>query len=325
MEDRFHHSPRAGHEGGPAGVFASDGATAWVVSFTTHGLWTYRTTDNGVHWKEWHQRFAGENISNGIEQMVFSDPNHGWVLVLGGAGMGSAGHEILRTSDGGKTWARVEYATMTGKSSPHALPLCNGAVSTISFVGPEIGWVTGICGAISNSKEVFQSTDGGHKWHRAHVSAPVKNLKYFSAGQVVDVSQTVRQPPSELMPVAVANPSEFLLYHSGDAGLHWTPTSAVKEAGSGIGPSFLYAPYSASTSWVLLGSYVKDKARPTLWRTINGGTSWSALAKPFAAGQILQLDFPTTNAGFAVASTGKVYVADDAGKNWKVDASTLSG
>ena len=292
-------------------TFASIGIRrAWAVATSGRGVWTYRTDDGGAKWIPAFQYFAGSGQSPFASQLVFSNRKDGWLLLHGGGAAGSVGNAIIRTVNGGKTWRRVEYQYIS-TSSPHSLPACDDSAASISFVGSSVGWVTGICGAAPQRKQVFRSTDGGRTWRQAAVTNPVSHLEYFDPGQVV-----VTGAQSELLPVAVQTPNEFMLYRSATGGKSWVATNPIRLKGS-LEPTFVYAPFSAATSWVLVGALGQAKnPNPELWRTTNGGVSWRVVSYRFRTVDLVELDFVTTSKGFALGTGYNIYITNDGGKKW---------
>lgn len=307
--------------GGPHVLFASIGLdTAWAVIPSAHGLRTYRTVNGGVTWAYSHQPFAGENNTWGPQQLVFADPQHGWLLLHDGVNSNSrvsstlgtlhsrsegslcgifryVPHEILRTSDGGRVWTRIEYALVNNHTSRRALPPCDDPGTYLSFINAKIGLATCTCGA----KHVFRTEDGGRMWRQEAMPAPMTDS---APGQL-----TVVGPHKILLlPVALDSPPAFVLYRSIDGGLSWKPTTAIGSS-SDFSPNF--SPLSNLTSWVELG--------PVLRRTTDGGIRWYVMTKkaPFIVPP--QLDFVNKSDGFALSPTGgshHLWVTTDSGRHW---------
>jgi hypothetical protein len=66
-------------------------------------------------------------------ELIFADAVHGWLLLHDGAAAGSAPQAILRTTNAGRRWTRVEFNYLIGHPSPKSLPACDGAVAYLSF------------------------------------------------------------------------------------------------------------------------------------------------------------------------------------------------
>lgn len=90
-----------------------------------------QTTNSGTTWTE-------QTIASNIQQLrkvQFVDSLHGWITVFGPGG-------VLRTTDGGQTWAHVSTSPL---------------FSAISFIDTLNGWGIG-------TNTVFRTRDGGVSW-----------------------------------------------------------------------------------------------------------------------------------------------------------------
>jgi len=241
-------------------------------------------------------------------QLVLADPAHGWLLLLGSPAAGSAPQAILRTSNSGRSWTRVEFAYLNGHRSHLSLSSCNGAVANLSFINSTVGWATGQCGAFPEGKLISQTTDGGRAWHAVAVPTPGFKLSYFDPGQVTLVGRGLL-----LLPVSLTRPAAFILYRSIDGGMSWKPTSAIRARGVAqyIGPAMSYGPFSNLTSWVMLNG--------VLHRTTDGGNAWYVMARHSGLGAQPELDFVNQNDGFALRgpSSSHIFITTDSGRQWR--------
>jgi photosystem II stability/assembly factor-like uncharacterized protein len=112
----------------------------------------YKTTDAGAHWD---LQFTNDNPKAFFDAMAFWDAGHG--LVMGDSVDGR--FDILTTSDGGKTWARVPPEHL-----PPALPnegAFAGSGTNIAVSGRGDAWIgTGA----STRCRVLRTRDGGTTW-----------------------------------------------------------------------------------------------------------------------------------------------------------------
>jgi len=105
-----------------------------------------------------------------------------------------------------------------------------------------------------------------------------------------------------------------------DGGQTWfnvTPAGAAT-LGYGTGGSFL----SNSLAFVLVGDPTNPIANATLYRTSDGGLSWTSNSVPFGSGDLRFLDdkngWIMAQLGVAAGSNAvSVYQTTDGGKNWK--------
>jgi photosystem II stability/assembly factor-like uncharacterized protein len=179
----------AGH-----GIAASDSVDGRFVIITT--------TDGGRHWTEvpgasLPAALPGEGgfAASGTNIAVFGT-NHAWI----GTGAGPAAR-VLRTPDGGRTWAVAATPLKSGASS---------GIFSVAFRDAQHGVVVG--GDYRKEQEAVENlavtADGGATWMlvAAHALSGFRSVVAFGAGG----RTAIAVGPSG------ADWSE-------DAGLHWTP------------------------------------------------------------------------------------------------------
>ncbi len=109
-------------------------------------------TSDGVHW----QRKSIPGVaSDFLGPIVLLDRLHGWIAVNELSG----GYAILRTSDGGNTWQRVEL---------NPLPM-GDQVLALAFADRSHGWAVG-GNEGGGGGIIFATTDGGVSWQRQLVT-----------------------------------------------------------------------------------------------------------------------------------------------------------
>jgi photosystem II stability/assembly factor-like uncharacterized protein len=138
------------HAGPPAFSFLDTSHgwfSCWNVYCTNEnpGLEVRRTSDGGRHWQ-----IATEETA--VLAMTFSDVRNGIAHEFGVADTGG----IVRTTDGGRTWIKVEI--------PHLKK-----VGTMDFPSGQIGWITDREGA---DLLLFRTLDAGHHWEERRMSIP---------------------------------------------------------------------------------------------------------------------------------------------------------
>jgi photosystem II stability/assembly factor-like uncharacterized protein len=126
-------------------------STIWAA--TTEG--TYKSTDGGVNWNHVLDVVMGTDIA-----IHPNDPN---IVFVACGGMGSPGHGVYRTQDGGDNWVMMDLLgqsfTFRGKaklamsqSSPNVVYASVGKSSGALFTGESIAsWL-------------FRTNDGGDNW-----------------------------------------------------------------------------------------------------------------------------------------------------------------
>jgi photosystem II stability/assembly factor-like uncharacterized protein len=193
------------------GVWFTGDSTGWIVGSSGAVL----KTVNGNHWSK-----VNSPITNTIYDLMFSDTDNGWIS--GDNGL------ILHTVDGGGTWFFQNAGT-------------NDAIISVSFTGPNSGWLAGTYG----SGWLRHSLDGGDTWvdysiqdaaqtyvvffrtlYRGWVGS--EGIVYFSDD--IGESWSVQQLPDESQPVIDLfftddttgwAMTEKRIHHTSDAGIHW--------------------------------------------------------------------------------------------------------
>jgi photosystem II stability/assembly factor-like uncharacterized protein len=150
-------SPCPAHQ---AGRLYSDGATAlWAMCSPPRGPSVLRLSeDGGVHWATLPARVGGVDLQPASAQVA-------WALTTAG--------QLLRTGDGGRTWAKVWYG---GRPEPALLggrtPVLIASSPTTATVIAQVtrGRVDGH--AAQTDFVTYRTTDGGRTWHPSVVRLP---------------------------------------------------------------------------------------------------------------------------------------------------------
>ena len=272
----------------PAGFWASS-PRVWELP-APPGL--YVTRDEGRHWA-----LARSDLSlSGMTEASFASPVSGVGFPSpDSTGLASSGDFGLRTRDGGRSWAAVQF------SAPSFLGDITTEVpfSTVDFANSEDGWIGGADG-------VEATTDGGTTWTAQLATAqPVEELSFADAEN------------------GWALTSDELLATS-DGGRRWTA-----EPGIALG-AFSYVQLVGADfgTGVVCGQPGGTRALVTH----DEGRSWSLL--PLAGadeldcgsvvpspGTISGLCFGTARAGWAVLrgpgqAAARVEKTEDGGEHW---------
>ena len=108
----------------------------------------FHTTDGG---KTWRQMLPPEfRRKSGIESISFINKNKGWAAGLNFVNSPDSTDTdldfLLKTTDGGKTWTKVE----TGIKEPHGF-------DRVKFTNEKNGWLLG-------DRTIYRTPDGGDSW-----------------------------------------------------------------------------------------------------------------------------------------------------------------
>ena len=152
-------------------VFAIDRSTAWVAG-NYNAVGPYRTTDAGDHWRPPTSLPTWTAFNRSISDLFFIDADIGWL---------SIGNEILKSTDGGKTW--TSYETISDDSLSPDIP-------TIHFIDQNTGWAI-------RDRQIIKSIDGGETWALLHIVSEMystlNDLQFIDAsiGWVVGANETI--------------------------------------------------------------------------------------------------------------------------------------
>jgi photosystem II stability/assembly factor-like uncharacterized protein len=128
-------------------AFSADSPSATALAVTTDGgqKWTVPTVPRGP-----------ENLCQSYPDFAADSPNDWWLLCVGGAAAGSSTKALMRSTDGGQTWATVSsVSSLTTPSPPGSLSLAEPAA--LAAASPSQLWLAGFNG-------MTESSDGGVTW-----------------------------------------------------------------------------------------------------------------------------------------------------------------
>lgn len=256
------------------------------------------------------------NVGTWISGMHFINNNTGWACGTGGV--------IHRTTDGGATWATVNYG---GKSE----------INDVFFVNATTGWAVGTEGTI------LKSTDGGITWtpQTSGVTTELADVYFASAtngwaavgtnlGGGATTSTILRTTDGgaswipATVPVAATsiNSIDFVsatvgyaagnarrVFKTVDGGITWTNIT-VPTALLPTGNHTFYAIDAIDANTVLVGG-----SNNSMYRTIDGGTTWTAVTGVVSS-QTRDICFWSATNGVAVGNGGRVLTTTNGGVTW---------
>ncbi len=254
------------------------------------------TGDGGQNWVQLNS--PGLTV---VQQLAFTDAQHGWALVSTDAGNNTTRCAIMATLDGGQTWTQqwvkdvqqegrpylVQFldtsngfallgnsfaATMDGGADWVQRSIAQG-MNSFSFASRLEGWATG-------ANSIWHTTDGGVTWHRQW-TVPDKIKSEFPGGGGVVAFVSPNSGWALFQGEGSMFKTSKLVVHTDDGGSNWLVTSAylppaanfpVNEAPHYTTVSF--DPASATTA-LLAASPPTDY--PVLYRTTDSGRNWETL------------------------------------------------
>lgn len=146
---------------GGCGIFIAGDSTLYAVGRFYGPSLIYKTTDRGNSWEYW----SLDSLAGGLVDAYFWTPDSGIVIGSTGPFLDSAG-VILRTYDGGQTWARL-YVTQEDERM----------LWKISFPSPQIGYISIQQFGNQTPQKFLKTTDGGFTWQELPYRTNVYNAQ----------------------------------------------------------------------------------------------------------------------------------------------------
>jgi photosystem II stability/assembly factor-like uncharacterized protein len=296
-----------------------DGSDAWVVKiggsagvYSDHVV-VFSTTDGGTTWRQSQpMQLTPARPDDFIKAaMCFIDPQDGF-LALGSGPLGQSGQPDMtvsafyRTSDGGLHWQWISDPDVQARKSGLRC-LFDG----MAFSSPQDGWIRGECPV------VFVTHDGGATWSLQDSGA----IAYF-----FDSTHGVVEYP----PLVSNSPSRYPIATSSDGGLTWATRGVVPISGC-------FAVFVDTLhGWCIVnpGSIDPAAGKPAdaeIYRTVDGGRSWSLASRMGTNGAWIALDFLSAKVGFLSTGTNpaqagwRFFKTADGGFTWSHVPSSVSG
>ncbi len=246
-------------------VFFLDRDHGWASAFNYNvepfGTVLLKTADGGQNWDT--ASFSVPNIF--VTCILYLDPMNGW--------MGGKPHALLRTKDGGATWAQAPVDTSVLAFFP---------VLKIRFYNARYGYA---CGGMFDIAGVIWRTDnGGDRWYALDpTEAPadeVHQLHFYDSLNVIGAGGD----PDFGYGVGMIRTS--------DGGLHWNYTP-IGFQGNAFDLDFR----NDKEAWAPLGPQGK------LIYSLDGGNTWTQIISPDST-TIYSLSFTDSLHGFASGNRG---------------------
>ena len=318
-----------------------DGRTLLVAAVTGHlGPTVFRSTDGGKHWAEAQQPPAFPKAPEGTEgqavkRTFFLAPGHASQPGVWWAG--TIPHALFRSADGGATWAPVEgfnrfVADLNAKRAGHLNETPGGKITHSIVVDPRDAKHMYVSLSTGGA---FESSNGGRTWRPLNqgVLADFFPEKYPEFGQ--DPHCLVMSP---------ADPDR--LYQQNHCGVYRLdrPSERWERIGmqlpktvGDIGFPVVAHPRDRDTVWVfpMDGTAVWPRTspggRPAVFRSRNGGRTWTRHARGFPPKQgwltvfrqAMKSDTRDPVGLYLGTTGGHIWASRDEGGSWKAIADHL--
>jgi photosystem II stability/assembly factor-like uncharacterized protein len=288
-----------------------DAQHAWVIETGRSGSGLYisvfGTADGGQHWRR-GQSIPLEDRGGTDPVLDFIDARHGWLVTTKTDQDHVEGPPTLYvTSDGGLHWVLVS-------TRPTPLHGWCGPVA-ITFVTIDLGWLQPGC---SEPRPMLVTRDGGLTWHEVRP-------------QPASMPEVDFEPPIFFSPTAgmlISGGAHQILLMTSDAGLTWSPRLLPES--NALSLSFVDAKHGwaiGRPTKILPGPALNPRTDAPLYRTDDGGMSWSVLPTDLrekTQGYLVGgVDFVDEKNGFASATdlSGPRSLwlkTSDGGRTWSV-------
>jgi photosystem II stability/assembly factor-like uncharacterized protein len=172
-------------------------------------------------------------------------------------------------------------------------------MAAVDFVTPTTGWVVAELG--SRDFAILHTSDAGKTWSR-QLSGPMGVVGEYMRFFDVDHGVVVRLGP------------QAALYQTGDGGRTWRPHALTQGGGFILSADFV----DASHGW-LLGLAAQASQDQALFRTRDGGLTWTGLGNPVLSRDwAYRIVFANTRDGWLYSqSAGQyAYKSVDGGTTW---------
>lgn len=278
--------PNRGLPAAAVDALAVSGSDPRTVYASLAGAGIYRSADGGASWAA-----AGVPAEGKAIDALAVHPRSPRTVYAGSAGGG-----LFKTADGGTHWTATTLAP-TVRVRALALDPTPAAILYVGAAAPNPN-VPGI-----DPGGVLRSADGGASWTR--VNRGIAGLEALAAA--IDPGDPE---------VLVAGMLGTGLFRTANAGARWSRTRGGLPATQNVGviipallaPGVFYA--------------VAAPATQPLWKSTDGGLTWSPLPGPGGQISLLSADPLAPETFYALASAGLARSADG-GASWTVLSGTL--
>jgi len=259
-------TPTPAISAGPAGMI--DASQGWAVGDQRLLV----TADGGSTWRDVTPPAPTEGGSAAnLLGVQFLDPDHGWVAFAEpfkldtDPGFGRV--DVWRTTDGGQTWARSELPRAKINTAGDTL----GPFS-FDFIDPAHGFafISGNYTRRLSDSDLYWTADGGATWSADHPTGPGSlgvegsSISFASADDGV----------------VAGSPVGSGIFVTHDGGKTWQAATLSAPAGfSGDLRVFSQPVFSDARTGLVAVHFQGDTQSATrIYRTIDGGSSWTFLA-----------------------------------------------
>jgi photosystem II stability/assembly factor-like uncharacterized protein len=279
----------------PNTIYAGMGEHAVRGVMTTYGDGVYKSTDGGQTWKN-----MGLEKTRHISDVVIHPQNADVVYVAAQGPLHgpSPDRGIYRSTDGGKTWAKILYVDENTGASSLSMDVNNPRILyAATWEHRRLPWKVESGGP---GCAIYKSTDGGETWSKLKDGLPEKMGKI---GVSVSPANSNR-----VYAIVETEKSKSGLYRSDDGGKKWTMLSTDQTISS---RSWYYMevfadPVNADIVYVL---------NAPMCKSIDGGKTFSTIRVGHGDTHDLWIN-PSNNQNIILGDDGGGEITFNGGRSW---------
>jgi len=256
---------------------ARPGQGVWVLGASGD---VRSSTDGGVSWRA--SRLPGDKLHR-AKAIAFTDPAHGWIVVLGG---------VARSVDGGATWLPALRSPVQAGG-----PATNYGLFAVASSDAGHAWVVGHQG--KDDSLILATSDGGRAWREQRLGAAVAlwTVSFVNSRHGWVTGKSMSGGPS-------------FVFATRDGGRTWHQQLRSNHSLSG-------AAFADSRHGWVVGSSDPTGGREggAILATSDGGASWQTQLEGDVP-PLMAVACTDADHAWAVGADGAILATSDGGASW---------